>query len=79
MSLRLYLSPNKVLTPPNVKGVMRIIEIRESRHVGPICCNDCKYEVRLNFHNLGTGLMLNILLYGNVLFFAPVLTLTGTN
>jgi len=55
-----YLSSHKViLTPPCVKGVVRIIEVSGSRHVGPIYSNGCKYEVRLNFNNLGTGLMLN--------------------
>jgi len=43
-----------------VKGIVRIIEVSESRYVGPIYCNGCKYKVRLNFDNLGTGLMLNI-------------------
>jgi hypothetical protein len=59
--IQAYRSPNKViLTPPHVKGIVRIIEVCESRHVGPICRSGCKYKVRLNFDNLGTGLMLNI-------------------
>jgi len=43
-----------------VKGIVRIIEVKESRHIRPIYCIGCKYDIRLNFNNLGTGLMLNI-------------------
>jgi hypothetical protein len=57
--IRAYLSPNKVILTPCLKGIVRIIEVIGSRHVGPIYSNGCKYEVRLNLNNLGTGLMLN--------------------
>jgi len=59
--IQAYLSPNKViLALPHMKGIVRIIKVSESRHVGPIFCNGCKYKVRLNFNILGTGLMINI-------------------